>query len=55
MDALFKKGGESLLEAEMQEHPSYSRHQKTGAANSRNGKTQKTIKTPKDTYRIEVP
>lgn len=55
MDALFKKGVESLLEAEMEEHLGYSKHQKAAVGNSRNGTTEKTIKTTKGTYRIEVP
>ena len=55
MDALFKKGVESLLEAELDDHLGYQKHEKTSSANSRNGKTAKTIKTTKGTYRIEVP
>lgn len=55
MDALFKKGVESLLEAELDNHLGYQKHEKAAAGNSRNGKTEKTIKTTKGTYRIEVP
>ena len=55
MDALFKKGVESLLEAELKDHLGYRKHEKTTTGNSRNGKTQKTIKTTKGSYRIEVP
>ena len=55
MDALFKKGVESLLEAELDDHLGYHKHDKAISGNSRNGKTQKTIKTTKGTYRIDVP
>lgn len=55
MDALFKKGVESLLEGELDAHLGYDKHQKSGVSNSRNGKTAKTIKTTRGSYRIEVP
>jgi transposase-like protein len=55
MDALFKRGVESLLESELDAHMGYDKHHQSDNPNSRNGSTQKTIKTSKGTYRIDVP
>ena len=55
MDALFKKGVESLLDGELEAHLGYSKHDRSDNPNSRNGKTSKTIKTSKGTYNISVP
>jgi len=55
MDALFKRGVEELLEGELDEHLGYDKNEKAHIGNSRNGKGEKTIKTTKGTYKIEVP
>lgn len=55
MDALFKRGVEQLLEAELDEHLGYEKHGSSPGENVRNGKNSKTIKTTKGTYRIDVP
>jgi putative transposase len=55
MDALFKRGVEELLEAELDSHLGYDKHSASLAANTRNGKKSKTIKTSKGTYAIDVP
>jgi putative transposase len=55
MDALFKRGVEQLLEAELDEHLGYEKHGSSSGENVRNGKNSKTIKTTKGSYRIEVP
>jgi transposase-like protein len=55
MDALFKRGVEQMLEAELDEHLGYEKHSSSVGTNNRNGKNEKTIKTTKGTYRIEVP
>jgi len=55
MDALFKRGVEQLLEAELDEHLGYEKHGSSPGENVRNGKNAKTIKTTKGSYRIEVP
>jgi transposase-like protein len=55
MDALFKRGVEQLLEAELAEHLGYEKHGSSPGENVRNGKNSKTIKTTKGSYHIEVP
>lgn len=55
MDALFKRGVEQMLEAELEDHLGYKKHGCSPGSNSRNGKNGKTIKTTKGSYRIEVP
>jgi putative transposase len=55
MDSVFKKGVESMLDAELEAHLGYGKHDKSDNPNSRNGKTQKTIKSAKGTYQIDVP
>ena len=55
MDALFKRGVEQMLEAELDEHLGYEKHSSSAGVNVRNGRNAKTIKTPKGTYCIEVP
>lgn len=55
MDALFKRGVQELLEGELDEHLGYEKNEKAQAGNTRNGKGEKTIKTSKGTYKIEVP
>jgi transposase-like protein len=55
MDALFKRGVEEMLEAELDEHLGYEKHGSSLGINARNGKSEKTIKTTKGSYRIEVP
>ena len=55
MDALFKRGVQELLEGELDEHLGYEKNEKASSGNTRNGKGEKTIKTGKGTYKIEVP
>lgn len=55
MDALFKRGVEQMLAAELDEHLGYEKHGSSKGVNARNGKTGKTIKTTKGTYTIQVP
>lgn len=55
MDALFKRGVEQMLEAELDDHLGYEKHGSSPGSNTRNGKNGKTIKTTKGSYRIEVP
>ena len=55
MDALFKRGVQQMLEAEIDEHLGYDKHEKAKAGNTRNGKQGKTIKTTNGSYEIDVP
>ena len=56
-DQLFKRGIESLLNAEMTAHLGYPKHEKAEErrSNSRNGSTSKTIKTSEGELQIDVP
>src|SRR5688500_19280070 len=56
-DQLFKRGIESLLNAEMTAHLGYPKHEKAEErrSNSRNGTTSKTLKTTEGELQIEVP
>lgn len=56
-DQLFKRGIESLLNAEMTAHLGYAKHEKATKrrSNARNGSTPKTIKTTEGELQIEVP
>lgn len=56
-DQLFKRGIESLLNAEMTAHLGYPKHEKAEErrSNSRNGNTSKTIKTSEGELQIDVP
>ena len=55
MDALFKRGVEELLNGELEDHLGYEKHNLSPGSNKRNGKLSKTIKTPRGSYKIEVP
>lgn len=56
-DQLFKRGIESLLNAEMTAHLGYPKHEKAEErrGNSRNGTTSKTLKTTEGELQIDVP
>ena len=46
---------EAALNAEMDEHLGYEKHQKSPSANSRNGKTSKRIQTEKGQFELDTP
>jgi transposase-like protein len=46
---------EAALNAELDEHLGYDRHQKTGGSNSRNGHTRKTLRTDDGTFDLDTP
>jgi transposase-like protein len=52
---LQKKLVERALDAELEDHLGYPRHERKGTSNSRNGKTKKTVKTDSSALEIEVP
>lgn len=52
---LQKRGIETLLEAELEDHLGYSKHEKTKNTNSRNGHTRKQILTNLGKGEISVP
>ena len=52
---LQKKLVERALDAELEDHLGYPRHERKGTSNSRNGKTKKTVKTDTSALEIEVP
>jgi transposase-like protein len=56
-DQLFKRGIESLLNAEMTAHLGYPKHEKAEErrSNSRNGTTSKTLKTTEGELQVDVP
>jgi transposase-like protein len=54
-DALFKRGIQSLLNAEMTAHLGYQKGELPLSSNIRNGYSKKTIKTQQGEHRIEVP
>jgi transposase-like protein len=56
-DQLFKRGIESLLNAEMTAHLGYAKHEKAPErrSNARNGTTPKTLKTTEGELQIDVP
>lgn len=54
-DQLFKRGVQSLLQAEMEAHLGYSKGDKPVGNNHRNGFSQKTLKTSKGDVTIDVP
>ncbi len=55
LQQLQKRGIEQLLEGEMDEHLGYTKHERSPAANARNGHTAKTIKTENGKTDIKVP
>jgi transposase-like protein len=56
-DQLFKRGIESLLNAELTAHLGYDKHEKATErrSNARNGTSPKTIKTTEGELQIDVP
>ena len=46
---------ETALNAEMDDHLGYDRHEKTDSANSRNGYSSKTLKTEDGTFVVDTP
>lgn len=54
-DRLFKRGVEVLLKAELDAHLGYKDGDKTLSDNSRNGYSQKTLKTNKGDVLIKIP
>jgi len=55
LKALQKRGIEKMLEGEFNDHLGYDKHQKSPAANARNGTTKKTIHTSFGESQIQVP
>jgi len=54
-DQLFKRGVQTLLNAEMDAHLGYPKGEKPLSANQRNGFSKKTLKTSKGDVEISVP
>jgi len=54
-DQLFKRGVQSLLQAELDAHLGYTKGDKPIGSNQRNGYSQKTLKTSKGEVPIKVP
>ena len=46
---------EAALNAELDEHLGYEKHDKAKAANSRNGSSRKTLKTEDGSFELEAP
>ena len=55
LTSIQKRGIEKILEGEMDSHLGYEKHDKTGAPNSRNGFSNKKIKTSFGEDSIQVP
>lgn len=55
LKALNKSMLEAVLEAELDEHVGYSKHQHSDSANSRNGHSSKTLRSDKGDFEIAVP
>ncbi len=55
LTSIQKRGIEKILEGEMDSHIGYENHDKTGATNSRNGFSNKKIKTSFGEDNIQVP
>jgi len=55
LTSIQKRGIEKILEGEMDSHLGYEKHDKTGAPNSRNGFSNKKIKTSFGEDNIQVP
>ncbi len=55
LSQLQKRGIEKILEGELDSHLDYAKHQKTNKSNSRNGYTQKKIRTSFGESEIKVP
>ena len=54
-DKLFKRGVETLLKSELKAHLGYEKGGKPKSENTRNGHSQKTLKTNKGEVLIKVP
>lgn len=54
-DALFKRGVEALLNAELTAHLGHKKGKKPTSSNIRNGYSEKTLKTAEGKHRIKVP
>ncbi|HTN69346.1 MAG TPA: IS256 family transposase [Dysgonamonadaceae bacterium] len=54
-DQLFKRGVETLLKSELKAHLGYEKGEKPISSNTRNGHSQKTLKTNKGDVLIKVP
>ncbi len=54
-DKLFKRGVEALLKSELQAHLGYKKGDKPISENTRNGHSQKTLKTDKGDVLIKIP
>jgi len=55
LKAINKSLLEAVLEAELDEHVGYAKHQHSGASNSRNGHSKKTLRSDKGEFDIDVP
>lgn len=55
LKAINKSMLEAVLEAEMDEHVGYAKHQHNGSSNSRNGHSRKTLRSDKGEFDIEIP
>jgi putative transposase len=57
LHSIFKRGVETMLEAELSEHLGYDKHAPEGlnSGNSRNGRNRKLVKTKMGEVSIEVP
>lgn len=54
-DALFKRGVEALLNAELTAHLGHKKGEKPSSSNIRNGYSEKTLKTSEGEHKIKVP
>ena len=54
-EALFKRGVEALLNAELTAHLGHKKGEKSASSNIRNGYSEKTIKTSDGAHKIKVP
>lgn len=55
LKAINKSMLEAVLEAEMDEHVGYAKHQRSDSSNSRNGHSKKTLRSDKGEFDIDVP
>ncbi len=54
-EALFKRGVEALLNAELTAHLGHKKGAQSASSNIRNGYSEKTIKTSEGAYKIKIP
>lgn len=52
---LKKVAVEAALNAEMDDHLGYDKHEQSGTSNSRNGFSSKTVKTEEGTFELSTP